>query len=383
MKISAIIAAAGSGRRLGKEKNKILLNLGGRPVLSYSLDLLDLAPEIEEIIIVAAQGEEAVCGEIAAAYCRQTPYQVVSGGAERMYSVYNGLRSTDPQCSHVLIHDGARPFLSREILTRLLTCQFTDGAILALPLKETVKKVEGSLITETIPREQLYTAQTPQIFRRAALFSAYEQGLAQGFKATDDASLVERWGGAIEVVRGSEENIKITTPYDWQRVEEGMNRRMTRVGSGFDVHSFTPGRPLILGGVQIPYQLGLAGHSDADVATHALMDAILGALAQGDIGRHFPPSDPQYKDADSLELLRYIFRLMREANYQLVNADITIIAERPKMAPHIKSMGDNYARILAVDPACINVKATTTEKLGFVGREEGIAAQATVLLQHK
>ncbi|MDO4542459.1 MAG: 2-C-methyl-D-erythritol 2,4-cyclodiphosphate synthase [Bacillota bacterium] len=383
MKISAIVAAAGSGRRLGKEKNKILLYLGSKIVLSYSLELLSAQSAVTEIIIAAAAGEEKECEAIAEKACGITPFKVVTGGAERMNSVYKALKEVGSDCDYVMIQDGARPFLTSELLDRVIKADFKDGVIPALPLKETVKEAEGDIISATIPRNRLYSAQTPQLFPKEILLRAYEEGLMRGIQATDDASLVESLGGEVSIVAGSEENIKITTPYDWERAQERTKGSMLRIGSGFDVHAFTKGRPLILGGEVIPYELGLAGHSDADVATHALMDAILGAMAAGDIGGHFPPSDPRYKDADSIKLLEYICRLMAENNYQIINTDITIIAEKPKMAPHIKAMRSNLAQALGVAVDAVSIKATTTEKLGFTGRGEGIAAQATVLLEKR
>lgn len=383
MRITAIVAAAGSGRRLGREKNKVLLELGNKPVLSYSLEVLAAVPQVEEIIIAAAQGEEDECEAIAALSCRGKAFKVVTGGEQRMNSVYSCLMASNPQTDHVLIHDGARPFINSAVLEKILQADFPDGAILALPLKETVKSAEGHIIKATIPRDGLYGAQTPQIFSKEVLVTAYRRGFDEGFMATDDASLVERYGGEVKLIPGSEENIKITTPYDWEKATERINRTMVRIGSGFDVHGFAPNIPLVLAGEKISYNKGLVGHSDADVVTHALMDAILGAMAAGDIGGYFPPDDPQYKDADSIKLLLYICRLMAEKNYQIVNADITIIAEKPKMAPHIQAMRNNLAQALGIAVDAVSVKATTTEKLGFVGREEGIAAQATVLLQHK
>lgn len=382
MKISVIIAAAGSGSRLGKEKNKVLLDLEGKPVLGYSLCLFDSVPEISEMIIVAALGEESLCAEIAAVYCEKTPCKVVVGGKERMDSVYRGLCEVSEDCDTVMIHDGARPFLSDVVLGDLLTADFTDGAILALPVKETVKIVDGDKVSSTPQRAKLYAAQTPQIFPKKTLMRCYETALKSDFSATDDASVVEFCGGEIKIVPGDEENIKITTPKDWRTATSQRYIPMMRVGSGFDVHRLTEERALILCGVQIPHEKGLLGHSDADVAVHALMDAILGAVAMGDIGQHFPPSSSKYKDADSLVLLEQVKLIMEKKNYKIVNADITIMAERPKMAPHIKAMRENIAIALGVDIAAIGIKATTTEQLGFVGREEGIAASATVLVQY-
>lgn len=385
MKISAIIPAAGSGRRLGKKKNKILLDFLGKPVLGYSLSLFSQEPQIKEIIIAAAAGEESLCAEIAAEFCGETPYHIVTGGKERMNSVWRCLCRVAPENDYVMIHDGARPFLDKVSLARLLAADFIDGAILALPVKETVKTVkkgaQGQEIESTVPRQNLYYAQTPQIFAKDILTAAYQKGMTEGFFATDDASLVEFYGGKVQIIPGSEDNVKITTPRDWEIALLKEEKSMIRIGSGFDVHVLAPGRPLILGGVTIPFDRGLEGHSDADVAVHALMDAILGAMAMGDIGQHFPPSDESYRNADSMELLRRVVAMMKKRHFHLVNADMTIMAERPKMAPHIEKMRTNIAAVLQADTEQISVKATTTERLGFVGREEGIAASAVVLLK--
>ena len=381
MKIAVILPAAGSGKRLAREKNKILLVCRGKPVLGHSLCLFDTVPAVAEIIVVAAPGEEAACKTMGEAYCSETPVTVVTGGKERMDSVFRGLKAVSKTCDTVLIHDAARPFLRRELLDTLLDCDFTDGAILALPVKDTIKAVSDGIVDATPDRKMLYRAQTPQIFPKERLVRSYEQCINSAFSATDDASVVEACGGKIKIVPGDEDNIKITTPQDWRIAVQEHNVPMLRVGSGFDVHCLTENRPLILGGVTIPFTKGLLGHSDADVVTHALMDAVLGALGKGDIGRHFPPSDPRYKDADSLGLLERIKLIMEENHYELVNADITIMAERPKMAPHIAAMRENLAAALKVGAERISVKATTTETLGFVGREEGIAASASVLVQ--
>ncbi len=383
MRISVIIPAAGSGRRLGKEKNKILLELGSKPVLSYSLEFFDTISQVAEIIIVAAGGEEEECRSIAKDSCRRKEWQVVTGGEERRDSVYRGLKAASPDCDYILIHDGARPFITHKLMDNLLTADFQDGAILALPLKDTVKRVEAGCIKKTIARAGLYGAQTPQIFHRDILLKAYEYALDAGFEATDDASMVELYGGEVIIVPGSEDNFKITTPYDWQKAREKVMTMGLRIGSGFDVHGFIAGRPLILGGEEIRHDFGLEGHSDADVVTHALMDAVLGALCAGDIGGHFPPGDPVYKGADSIVLLKRVAAIMGEKNYELINGDITVIAQKPKLAPYIEKIRSNLAEALETLPENISVKATTTEKLGFVGREEGIAAQATVLLRHK
>ncbi|MEG2405450.1 MAG: 2-C-methyl-D-erythritol 4-phosphate cytidylyltransferase [Clostridiales bacterium] len=383
MNISAIIAAAGSGSRLGREKNKILLNFRGKPMLGYSLELFSSINDIKQIIIVAAPGEEEKCSGIAASYCGNTPYTVVKGGKERMNSVFNGLKSVNKNCDHVMIHDGARPCLDRKTLMDLLNENFEHGAILAMPAKETIKLVHGATVAETIPRDKVFFAQTPQIFKKEVLVQGYKKAIKENFFATDDASVAEYGGAKINVVLGNENNIKITTPKDWEIAEKREDTASMRMGMGYDVHCFAENRDLILCGEKIDHDKGLLGHSDADVSTHALMDAILGAMAKGDIGTHFPPTDMEYKNANSLELLKKVCLIMGENNYELINADITIIAEKPKMAPHIMAMRENISKAMNVALDQISIKATTTEKLGFVGREQGIAAQATALIKSK
>jgi 2-C-methyl-D-erythritol 4-phosphate cytidylyltransferase/2-C-methyl-D-erythritol 2,4-cyclodiphosphate synthase len=267
------------------------------------------------------------------------------------------------------------------LLERLIDAVGEDrcGGLLAVPVADTLKRGEDGAITETVSREGLHRAQTPQAFRFATLL-ALHRGAAGGM-ATDDAALLEAAGEAVAIVPGSEDNIKVTYPEDLMRLERAMTAGMLpRVGSGFDVHAFAEGRPLVLCGVTVPHTAGLAGHSDADVGLHALCDAIYGALAEGDIGRHFPPGLAEWKDADSTRFLAHAAALVARRGGRIANADVTLICERPKITPHAPAMIARIAEILALEPGRISVKATTTERLGFTGRGEGIAAQASVLV---
>ena len=306
----------------------------------------------------------------------------VPGGATRQDSVRAGLEALESSAPDVvLVHDAARPLIPPGTIPALLAAlEHAAGAIPAVPVADTLKRVADGLIIATVPREGLFRAQTPQAFRFPVLLAAHRSDIAG---ATDDASLLEAIGERVAIVPGSEDNIKLTYAEDLARLERAMTGPLfPRVGTGFDVHVLEAGRPLMLCGVAVPHDKGLAGHSDADVGIHALCDAIYGALAEGDIGRHFPPSEAAWKDADSARFLAHAAERIAARGGRLANADVTLICERPKIAPHAAAMATRLAAILGVDPSRISVKATTTEKLGFTGRGEGIAAQAvaTVLL---
>jgi len=309
---------------------------------------------------------------------------VVSGGKTRCDSVFAGLQvlSSDPP-DLVVIHDGARPFVSPEVIFRTIAAAEQTGAALAArPVTDTLKQVDDQLgVAATVDRTGLWHAQTPQTFRFSTIYNAYQQARGRGWQATDDASLVERVGGTVTVVEDEVRNFKITVPDDWERAKALVaGSQQLRIGHGFDVHPFAAQRPLMLGGIRIPFDQGLAGHSDADVLLHAIADALLGSAALGDIGQHFPDTDPAYKDADSTELLARTVELVSEAGYCPTNVDATVIAQRPRLADHIPAMRGHIAAILGLSESQVNVKATTTEHLGFVGREEGIAAQAVALV---
>ena len=375
MRIAAVLVAAGSGTRFGAETPKQFLSLGGRPVLRHAAETL-----VEHVGMLQPVGDKAPI-EAALEGLRHLP--PVPGGATRQQSVHAGLEALGADAPDVvLVHDAARPLIPRDTIPALLAAlEHAPGAIPAIPVADTLKRVVDDVITATAPRDGLYRAQTPQAFRFPVLLAAHRAGTAGA--ATDDASLLEAAGLTVAIVPGSEDNIKLTWPEDLRRLERAMfGGLIPRVGTGFDVHVLEAGRKLVLCGVPIEYDKGLAGHSDADVGIHALCDAIYGALAEGDIGRHFPPSESAWKDADSARFLCHAAGRIAARQGMLANADVTLICERPKIAPHAGAMTARLAAILGVDPARISVKATTTERLGFTGRGEGIAAQAvaTILL---
>jgi 2-C-methyl-D-erythritol 4-phosphate cytidylyltransferase/2-C-methyl-D-erythritol 2,4-cyclodiphosphate synthase len=302
----------------------------------------------------------------------------VQGGATRQDSVLAGLEALEPFAPDiVLVHDAARPYVPPQTVPALLAAlQDYEGAIPAAPVADTLKRGANGVIAGTVPRENLFRAQTPQAFSFETLLDVHRNGI--GLEATDDAGLLERAGHHVALVAGSEENIKLTYREDFSRLERSLVSLLPRVGTGFDVHRLAPDRKLMLCGIEVPHTLGLAGHSDADVGIHALCDAIYGALAEGDIGRHFPPSEANWKDADSARFLRHAAERIAARGGMLVNADITLICEQPKITPHAPAMMARLAELLGVETGKISVKATTSERLGFTGRGEGIAAQAVV-----
>jgi 2-C-methyl-D-erythritol 4-phosphate cytidylyltransferase/2-C-methyl-D-erythritol 2,4-cyclodiphosphate synthase len=371
MRIAAILVAAGSGTRFGAESPKQFLTIAGKPVIRHAAEALAAHVSLLQPVGDAEAIEAALSG---VANC----LPAIAGGAMRQDSVRAGLEALAPHAPDVvLVHDAARPVIPHGTIPALLAAlKESPGAIPAAAVADTLKRVVRGVITETVPRTGLFRAQTPQAFRFQALLAAHRSGPSE---ATDDASLLEAAGQTVEVVAGSDDNIKLTYPEDLVRLERIMVVGLTnRVGTGFDVHVLQAGRPLFLCGVQVPYEKGLAGHSDADVGIHALCDAIYGALAEGDIGRHFPPSEAAWKDADSARFLTHAAERIAARGGRLVNADVTLICERPKITPHAPAMIQRLGVLLGVDPGRVSVKATTTERLGFTGRGEGIAAQAAV-----
>jgi 2-C-methyl-D-erythritol 2,4-cyclodiphosphate synthase/2-C-methyl-D-erythritol 4-phosphate cytidylyltransferase len=308
--------------------------------------------------------------------------RVVPGGDERQQSVRLGLEALTEASPDdiVLIHDGVRPFLSPERLDALHAAARPDGALLAIPCRDTVKQVEEGGVAATLDRSRLWLAQTPQAFPYALISEAHRLAAERGLFATDDAALIEARGGRPRVVEGSPENVKITTAEDLAMVRARIAQPSLHIGHGYDVHRLVSGRPLILGGVRLDHPLGLQGHSDADVLAHAVADACLGAAGLGDLGRHFPDTDPRWRGADSLKLLEEVGRLISGKRLRVTRVDATLVAERPKIAPHAALMEANLSRALGLVPGAVTVKATTTEGLGFEGREEGISAHAVALV---
>ena len=369
--ITAIIPAAGSSRRMKSEINKQFMLIAGQPVLTRSL--LSLTEFVGEILVLSRSGEEHLCRQATAGLPN---CHVLIGGDTRQQSVYNGLRQATGE--YVLIHDGNRPLASSSMIKRVLDAAIESGAAIpAVPVVDTIKQVSRGHVCSTLPRHQLRAVQTPQVFRRNLLIQAYEFAETNNITATDDASLVEALGHPVAVVEGERDNIKITTPDDIQRAQVilGHAEPTIRVGMGYDVHQLVQGRALILGGVTIPFELGLLGHSDADVLVHAVMDALLGAAALGDIGRHFPDTDSAWAGADSCEMLAHVGNMLESQGMRPLNIDVTVVAQKPKIAQYIPEMIINISNKLKLRQSSINIKATTTESLGFTGRGEGIAAQ--------
>lgn len=377
MRVAAILVAAGSGSRFGADLPKQFLPLAGKPVIRHAAETLAAAVDVLQPV-----GDQI---PIEAALSGLAHLPVVPGGTIRQDSVRRGLealQSASPSPEVVLVHDAARPLIPTGTVAALIDAlKSADGAIPAVPVPDTLKRVTDGLVSATVSRDGLYRAQTPQAFRFSVLLAAHRA--AREGAATDDASLLEAMGHRVVIVPGAEDNIKLTYAEDLARLERLMTHQMVpRVGTGFDVHVLQPGRRLVLCGIAVPHELGLAGHSDADVGIHALCDAIYGALAEGDIGRHFPPTETAWKDADSVRFLAHAAERVAARGGRLANADVTLICERPKIAPFAAAMGKRIADVLGVAPGQVSVKATTTEKLGFTGRSEGIAAQAvaTILL---
>ncbi len=385
--VSAIIAAGGRGRRVGGAAPKQFLLVGGRSILEWSVAAYLEHPQVDELVV-------ALPVEVAAdppGFLRNTPKTVrlVPGGDRRQDSVSNAFRAVSVRCDIVVVHDAARPFVTAALISRTIAAAAESGAALAaLASRDTVKrathKPEGVVVAETLPRETIFLAQTPQAFRRHVLQAAIALG-ELGVDATDESQLAERAGHAVRIVEGEHSNIKIAAPGDLL-VAEGIAHRgeptqSGRAGVGYDLHRLVEGRPLILGGVTIPFERGLLGHSDADAVCHAITDAILGAAGTGDIGRHFPDTDPRWKGASSLEMLRRAVALVRAAGFDVGNVDASVVAERPTLAPYIEAMRANIADAVRVGIERVSVKGKTNEGVGALGRGEAIAVYAVALLR--
>lgn len=379
MTTAAIIVAAGRGTRAGGTLPKQWQTLAGKPVVAHSIAAFrDI---VDKIVLVIHPDDHA------RAIALQGDVMLVTGGATRDQSVRHALEALEgSNINRVLIHDGARPLVSRDLIARLLLALDAHiGAAPALPVSDALWRGENGIVSGTQDRDALYRAQTPQAFHFDAILAAHR---AHSGAAADDVAVARKHGIPVAIVAGDEDNLKLTYPADFARAERILAQRNQkdrsamdiRLGNGFDVHAFCPGDHVWLCGVKIPHEKSLLGHSDADVGMHALTDAIYGALAMGDIGRHFPPSDPQWKGAASHIFLAHAMELARARGFALANADITLICERPKIGPHAAAMQAELARICQMDVSRISVKATTSEQLGFTGREEGIAALATAAL---
>ena len=378
MSVRCVVVAAGKGTRAGLGHNKVFEPLGGRSVLSRCLDALAGSEMFDSIALVISRDDlpvyealmkkEGACPLVKA---------VAFGGATRRDSVLAGLRALPADTDIVAVHDAARPFVTREIIAATVEAARECGSgVICTPVVDTIKAVGPDGSVRTVDRSTLRAVQTPQTFDYQKLLSAHERAEAENYPVTDDAGVYEWCCGTVRLVTvpGAEKNIKLTVKEDFER----MRTPEIRVGSGYDAHRLKEGRKLILCGVEVPHDRGLDGHSDADVAVHALMDAILGAAAMGDIGHLFPDNDDRYLGISSMLLLDEVMRRIRAEGWSAANADVTIVAQKPKLAPHIEAMRRNLIGALGTN--AVNVKATTTERMGYEGREEGISAQAAVLL---
>jgi 2-C-methyl-D-erythritol 4-phosphate cytidylyltransferase/2-C-methyl-D-erythritol 2,4-cyclodiphosphate synthase len=368
-----LVVAAGRGQRAGGDKPKQYQSVLGRPLLAWTVSAFDGFPV-----------RTVIHADDAKLYRNTLPdgQGPILGGATRQESVRLGLEAlaADPP-ERVLIHDAARPFPGEAVQRVIAALDHTPGAIAAVPVSDTLKRGVDGTATAGPDRANLWRAQTPQGFRFADILAAHRA--AAGLDLTDDAAVAERAGLKVALVEGSEDNFKVTHPADFARAEALLLARHQdiRTGAGFDAHAFAEGRRLMLGGVEIPHSHGMAGHSDADVALHAIIDALLGAIGDGDIGRHFPPSDNRWKGEDSATFLRFAGERVRAKGGIVAHVDLTIICEAPKIAPHAAAMQARIAEVLNITPDRVSVKATTTERMGFTGRREGIAAQAVATVR--
>jgi len=387
MTTAAIIVAAGSGSRVGGDIPKQYHKLGGQSVLRMTALAFARHPAVDRIQLVIGEGHEALCREALDGLDLPPP---VLGGTTRQISARNGLEAlaANPP-GRVLIHDAARPFVSNELISQVISALDSHpAAIPGLPVADTLKRVEDDLVRATVNRIGLMSVQTPQGFRYDLIRAAHRRAAELGVTdMTDDSSIAEWAGLSVAVVAGAPDNRKLTTAADLSDAQWRLSAAAMlatgdiRVGQGFDVHGFEPGDAVMLCGVRIPHDRRLAGHSDADAPLHALTDAILGAIGEGDIGVHFPPSDPQWRGADSALFLRHALQLLTARGGLIANVDITIVAEAPKIAPHVAVMRERLSAILGITRDRIGIKATTSEKLGFTGRREGLVAMVTATVR--
>jgi 2-C-methyl-D-erythritol 4-phosphate cytidylyltransferase/2-C-methyl-D-erythritol 2,4-cyclodiphosphate synthase len=375
MTVTALIVAAGKGERAGGGVPKQYRLLGGKPVLRWSVEAFLRHPAVKSTRVVIGRGQEEFAG---AALAGVDVGPLIEGGAERADSVAAGLRAIDGDA--VLVHDAARPFFPEAVIDRLLAqLEFYEGATPVLPVGDTLARL-GETLNEAVDRTGLVRVQTPQAFRLDPLRSAYERW--SGAAPTDETTVARAAGMKVAAVEGDPALEKLTLPADFERAEQWLAGKLTpRTGMGFDVHAFSGDGPIILGGIDVPHSRGLAGHSDADVALHAITDALLGAAGIGDIGEHFPPSDPRWKGAPSALFLSHAVELLRARGAIIDHVDCTIIAEEPKVGPYREAMRARIAEIAGLSIDQVSIKATTTEGLGFTGRREGIAAQAVASIR--
>lgn len=386
MHVTAIIAAGGVGRRLGAGVPKQLLEVGGRTILQRSVEAFSSHPRVDDVVVVLPPD---VAADAPPWLVGQPSLRIVAGGERRQDSVAKGFRAIAQRNGVVLVHDAARPFVTAAVISRAIDAAVEHGAaIVAQPSADTVKRVragERSIeIVETVPRESIFLAQTPQAFQHRILGDAVALGEA-GVTATDEAALAEQAGHTVHVVLGAADNVKITTAADLDAARRYIADAPAaavhgRIGTGYDLHRLVAGRRLMIGGVEVPFALGAAGHSDADVVCHASTDALLGAASLADIGRHFPDTDASWKDAASLDLLRKAVDLVHHAGFRIVNLDVVVVLERPKIASFIDLMRGHLAAALEIPIGCVSVKGKTNEGVDAIGRGEAIAAHAVALI---
>jgi len=382
MKAVAIIPAGGAGKRLKAHVAKQFLLLDTLPVLVHTLKVFQESTRIDDIILALPPDDiVSVRQELIEKYGITKLTTVVAGGEERQDSVRNCLWAVRGECDFVVVHDAVRPFVTEELIGRVIDAAEDNGAAsIGVKAKDTIKETGAdNKVLATIPRQNLWLTQTPQAFKFELLKEAYTAAYNEKYYGTDDASLVERIGKEVKMVEGSYENIKITTKEDMLIADALMkkgNKIILHSGLGYDSHKFAEGRKLILGGVEIPFEKGLYGHSDADALIHAICDALLGAAGSGDIGRHFPDNDPEYKDISSMILLERVKKIIEAKGFAINNIDTTVVMEMPRLAPYAERMTANIARVLKIPETCVNVKAKTNEGMGFAGRNEGIAVFA-------
>jgi 2-C-methyl-D-erythritol 4-phosphate cytidylyltransferase/2-C-methyl-D-erythritol 2,4-cyclodiphosphate synthase len=396
MHVTAIIAAGGRGERFGGARPKQLLEVCGRPILERSVDAFLRHPSVDAVVVALPPS----LVDDPPGYLRPRsegagkPLRIVAGGERRQDSVANAFRAIDAMSDIVVVHDAARPFVSSDLIARTIAAAAESGAaVAALAARDTVKRSgagtgAGRMVGETLPRETIFLAQTPQAFRRGVLERALASAAGDSADATDEATLVERGGHDVRIVEGEASNIKITVAGDLP-VAEAIARgaagaapvRTGRAGTGYDLHRLVAGRPLVLGGVTIPSERGALGHSDADVVCHAITDAILGGACLGDIGRHFPDSDPAWKDASSLDLLKRAVALAAAQGYEVGNVDVTVILETPKIRGYVDAMRTEVAGAIGIDVSRVSIKGKTNEGVDAIGRGEAIAAHAIALVR--
>ncbi|RJO67304.1 MAG: 2-C-methyl-D-erythritol 2,4-cyclodiphosphate synthase [Myxococcales bacterium] len=383
---NAIIVGAGSGKRMGGPVPKQFLSLRGKPLVEWSISAFQAAPQVSGIVVVLPEDyHEHFAARLRTEGKYDKLLDVVVGGKTRQESVYAGLRALPTDTEWVAVHDAVRPFVTPQLIQATFTlAQQLGAAIPTVAIHDTLIQVDpNGLLVRPLQREAVRRSQTPQIFRADLLADAHERAIVDGVEFSDDATLVSYYRYQVGTFTHYGENRKITTPQDMEKIAMQKVGQLAnvRVGQGFDAHRLVEGRPLILGGVRFPFEKGLEGHSDADVVAHAICDAILGAASLGDIGEHFPDTDPAYKNVTSVTLLEETAQMVRERGFEVVFVDATVICEQPKLAGRRYEMCEKIAQALSIDSDLVSLKATTTEGMGFMGRQEGIAAMATATLQ--